>query len=286
MKRKNVFQLTALLFCSVFVLSSCKSEEEPAFQPQKLGLSVVPVTYYDGTQQTWTEDTKVGVNFSFDEPTVRNQPWKWSGEGNVFSNSVGNMYLKTVNGTTVSVYYPYEGSDGELQEVALDCTNQLELQDYLFGKTDANPNSIGNTTVALGHVMCQISLKILATAQRIKTAKIYGLVMKGRLDTRSGEISNEDDGEPLVFEGDNLREISFLAIPQSVTMEQPARITVTTNKDKEYTFSFTGNFNPGETFHPEEIDFTEGQPIPATFIADPVAQWQVGDIKDITPTEN
>lgn len=225
---RNIFLLQ--IVAGMLMVSSCSNEDYLGghFVTDGAGVQMkVTATAPEGSN--WEAGDAIGISTSYGnyDITAKNREYICE-DGVNFIQRIGNpIYVK--GNTSIVAYYPFTGTDGAEPVINLNTSDQVNITDYYFAKTEGVNRENGSLVdLAFKHALARLELTITVPAnERIKSYRLSGFSQYAEVNpfTLDMKLSGPED---LVVTDDNIRNVSLRLIPQSVDADAaiPARLVL------------------------------------------------------------
>ncbi len=209
----------------------------------------------------WTSGQQIGISTGYAQydATARNRNYVCQTDGKTFEQSEGlPIYVK--GHTNIVAYYPFTGVDGAEASISLDTRNQQQITDYLFAKAEnVSPQNGTDVNLQFDYALARLNMALsVPQGEQITSCKLTGFAQQATVDPYSLDMTLEAP-EELVFKGDDVKEVAFKLIPQTVSENAsvPARLVLVGNI-RSYSIDMSGILLSAGVTIDQTIDVTKG----------------------------
>lgn len=240
-----------LLAAAAISLAACSSEDNYIDEPVAAQISA-SIGLSRASDDKWAEGDNIGITMG---SRYQNMSYTTVNGDGVFTGTT--MYFgNKVDPLTITAYYPYSGTEGQLPEVieasttaARQTSDEQPLLDFLYDMkenvTGAQPNIYFN----FRHMMSKLTLMFIngnlgTDVRKITSCEITGFALDGTFNPATGECAAKADSPAALSmapsKTDDKVSLSLILFPQTVGT---VTVKITDSDNQEYScgLKFDGN---------------------------------------------
>ena len=184
----------------------------------------------------FAEGDKIAVTTGYVDVSSLNRFYTCQADGKSFTPDTNvPVYIK--GNTQIVAYMPIIGNDGGEPAIALNTSDQTDITDYLFAKSEQVGIETSAVTLNFDHAYGQMQLNlVIPDGETIIGYRLSGFIQTADVDPYTLDITLAEASADITGSGTDIKNITFTLIPQTVSDDAviPASI-VLVGKKRSYT---------------------------------------------------